>query len=136
MPESRAEGDQGFTVQDKRAARRLAEEATGQTAPETPAPPRAETPPTTSSSAPPGGQPDLSSLFLMLGTSALIHLGEAPDPVTGQPAPDLAQAKYAIDLLGLLKDKTDGRRSSEESQILDGLLYDLRMRYLQVTRMI
>ena len=72
----------------------------------------------------------------MLGTSALIHLGEAPDPVTGQPAPDLAQAKYAIDLLGLLKDKTDGRRSSEESQILDGLLYDLRMRYLQVTRMI
>jgi hypothetical protein len=72
----------------------------------------------------------------MLGTSALIHLGEAPDPVTGRSAPDLAQAKYAIDLLGLLKDKTDGRRSSEESQILDGLLYDLRMRYLRVTKMV
>lgn len=71
----------------------------------------------------------------MLGTSAMIHLGAAPDPVTGQSLRDLGQARYTIDLLGLLKDKTEGHRSPEESQLLDDLLYDLRMRYLQESKL-
>jgi len=64
----------------------------------------------------------------------LMHLGQAPDPVTGQSSRDLAQAQYAIDMLGLLKEKTEGHRSPEEGQLLDELLYDLRMRYVQTSR--
>ncbi len=45
-----------------------------------------------------------------------------------------AQARYAIDLLELLKEKTEGHRSPTESQLLDEILYDLRMRYVQVSR--
>ena len=80
--------------------------------------------------------PDLSSLLLMLATSAMIHLGEAPDPVTGQSLRDLAQARYTIDLLGVLKHKTEGHRSDDESRLLDELLYDLRMRYLKVAKLV
>jgi hypothetical protein len=67
----------------------------------------------------------------MLASSALVHLGEAEDPVTGESHRDLAQAKYTIDLLLLLREKTEGNRNPEESQLLEGILYDLQMRFVQ-----
>jgi hypothetical protein len=67
---------------------------------------------------------------MMFASSALIALGEAPDPATGERAQDLEQAREAIDLLLLLRDKTEGNRSPEESRLLEHLLYDLQMRYL------
>ncbi len=79
-------------------------------------------------------EPSLVGLFMMLASSAAISLGDAPDPVTGQRHHDLAQAADAIDLLLLLRDKTEGNRSAEESQILDNLLYDLQLRYVNATR--
>lgn len=66
----------------------------------------------------------------MLAHSALVHLGEEHDPsAPGQPR-DLAEARYAIDLLALLQEKTSGNRTPEESQLLEALLYDLRLRYV------
>lgn len=70
----------------------------------------------------------------MLGTTALVHLGAAPDPVSGEKKADLAQAKYTIDVLDLLKEKTSGNLTAQESNLLDDLLFDLRMRYLEAIK--
>src|SRR5262245_43466642 len=70
------------------------------------------------------GAPDLQGLFVMFASSALIHLGEAPDPTTSGRQVDLDQAKEAIDLLLLLRDKTTGNRTDDESRLLEHLIYD------------
>jgi len=78
---------------------------------------------------------DFNAFVLSLGSSALIHLGEAPDPLSGQTQePDLMLAQQSIDLLALLQEKTRGNLSEEEAQFLDTLLYDLRVRYVAASR--
>ena len=79
----------------------------------------------------PRSRPDLSALFLMLASSALIHLGEQPDSSASGVSLDLGQARYVIELLTLLQEKTAGNRTAEESQLLEAILYDLRMRFVQ-----
>ena len=77
---------------------------------------------------------DFSALVLSLGSSALIHLGEAPDPLTGKTQdPELPLAQQSIDLLALLQEKTRGNLTEEESRFLETMLYDLRMRFLAVS---
>jgi len=74
---------------------------------------------------------DFNAFVLSLGSSALIHLGEAPDPVSGKTQePDLPLAQQSIDLLALLQEKTRGNLSEDEARFLDTLLYDLRVRYV------
>jgi hypothetical protein len=78
---------------------------------------------------------DFNAFVLSLGSSALINLGEAPDPVTGKTQdPDLALAQESIDLLALLEEKTKGNLSSDESRFLQTMLYDLRMRFIAAKR--
>lgn len=78
-------------------------------------------------------EPDLASLILLLAHSALFHLGEGPG-AAGPSAPvDLAQAKFSIDLLRLLKGKTEGNRTPEETRLLEGVLYDLQLRFVEAT---
>jgi len=88
--------------------------------------------------APPGsgtpGERSLAGLFMMLASPAVVALGHAPDPLTGQRQTDLVQAADAIDLLVLLREKTEGHRSGDESRILDELIYDLQLRYVHVTK--
>jgi hypothetical protein len=64
----------------------------------------------------------------------LLHLGLAPDSVSGEKKLDLIQAKQAIDVLDLLKGKTAGNLTPEESSMLENVLFDLRMRYLEAVR--
>lgn len=71
---------------------------------------------------------------MMLATEAVIALGEAPDPATGQHQLELPHAAEVIDLLLLLRDKTEGNRTAEETQVLDELLYDLQVRYVRATK--
>lgn len=72
------------------------------------------------------------SMFLMsLSTSALVHLGEEPNPETQKTEVDLALAKQNIDILGLLEDKTKGNLTGEEERLLAQALFDLRMRYVE-----
>ena len=78
------------------------------------------------------GSVDLQGLFVMFASSALINLGEAADPVTGESLVDLDQAKDAIDLLLLLREKTAGNRTEHESRLLEQILYDVQMRYVRV----
>jgi hypothetical protein len=77
---------------------------------------------------------DFATFVLSLSHSALVHLGDAPDPSGGSPKPDVTMAKQTIDLLAVLQDKTAGNLTGEEERLLDQVLYDLRMRYVEVVR--
>ncbi len=90
--------------------------------------------PEAQSAAQGGGEATFSSLVLMFGTTALMHLGAVPDPEGGAKKADLPQVKQVIDILDVLKDKTAGNLSAEESRLLGDLLFDLRMRYLEATK--
>jgi len=78
---------------------------------------------------------DFSTFMISLGSSALVHLGDAPDPTSNEKAaPDLPMAQQSIDLLALLQEKTKGNLTPDEARFLETLLYDLRMRYLSVAQ--
>jgi len=117
MSEERSE--RGFVVVDKRGQE--AEEKDQKAAPaEEPAAAR-ELP-----------KPDFASLVISLGSSALFHLGIVPDPTTGEPGePDLALARQTIDLVEILQEKTRGNLTPEEDQLMQSLLTDLRLRYVE-----
>lgn len=72
------------------------------------------------------------SLFISgLASQALITLGELANPITGKKEKSLPEAKYTIDTLTILKEKTKGNLTPEESALLDGFLTDLRLRYVK-----
>lgn len=74
-----------------------------------------------------------TTLVISLNTSALLHLGELADPETGAKGRDLTMAKHTIDTLRLLEEKTAGNLTAKEQELLRNILYDLRMRYVQLT---
>ncbi len=77
---------------------------------------------------------DFATFVVSLSSSALINLGIAPDPMTGEQKKDLAIAKQTIDMLGMLQEKTRGNLTEEEGQLLESMLYDLRMRYVDESK--
>ncbi len=70
------------------------------------------------------------SLVMSLASNAAAALGMMPHPVTGETGVDLKTAKHWIDVLGMLEKKTAGNLDSQEEQIVEGLLSDLRMQYV------
>ena len=77
---------------------------------------------------------DFATFVLSLSHSALMHLGEAPDPDTNKVEANLPLAKQNIDLLGLMEEKTKGNLSGDEERLLAQVLFDLRMRYVERSR--
>jgi len=73
----------------------------------------------------------LATFIFSLSSSALVHLGEIPEPQTNRTEVDLPIAKQIIDTLGMLQDKTKGNLDQDEERLLKSVLYDLRMRYIQ-----
>ena len=71
--------------------------------------------------------------LLSLATAAMMHLGLVEHPEDDEKKVDLVQAKQTIDILGMLRDKTKGNLTAGEQQLLDTVLADLRMRYVQAT---
>lgn len=69
-----------------------------------------------------------------LATNAAAALGALPHPTTGKRTLDLETGKYWLDILGMIKDKTAGNLHPQESRLLDGLLGDLRMQYVQLVK--
>lgn len=69
-----------------------------------------------------------------LATNAAAALGALPHPSTGKRTLDLDSGKYWLDVLGMIKEKTKGNLHPEEAKILDALLGDLRMQYVQMVR--
>ena len=79
-------------------------------------------------------QPGISfaGFVISLATTAAVHFGDIPDPNTGErQEPDLVAAHQMIDLISLLQDKTKGNLTEDEGKLVDDLLYELRMRYVQ-----
>ena len=76
-----------------------------------------------------------ATLVLSLTSSALVHLGVAPEPGAPAPSPvDLPLARQTIDILEILKAKTRGNLDEPEAQLLEQVLHDLHMRYLAAKR--
>jgi hypothetical protein len=74
---------------------------------------------------------DFSAFIFSLSTSALVHLGEFPDPATQKLEKDLPLAKQTIDILGMLQEKTQGNLTPEEKKLMESILTDLRWRYVR-----
>jgi hypothetical protein len=73
-----------------------------------------------------------SSFVLTLATTAAVHFGDIVDPNTGkQGEPNLAAAAQMIELLEMLQQKTKGNLIDAEAKLIDDLLYELRMRFVQ-----
>jgi hypothetical protein len=80
------------------------------------------------------GSSDLtfSGFVLSLASTAAVHFGDLPDPATGRPGEaDLAGAARVIELLAMLQEKTKGNLIEQESRLIDDLLYELRLRFVQ-----
>lgn len=98
-----------------------------------PPPPQAAAEHAAHTSAPPFTI-NFSTFVISLSTQALAHLGEIPHPIDNQVVVDLAAAQQLIDILGILKDKTQGNLDASESALLESMLYDLRIKFVEHAR--
>jgi hypothetical protein len=131
MPGGQSEDDKkhpGFTVSDRRSSGESESATEGSVAP-------AETDAGASASQAQALPPiDFHTFILSLGSSALFHLGELDGP-DGQPTePDLPLAKHTIDVIAMLQAKTQGNLTTPEANLVESLLYDLRLRYVEKTK--
>ena len=140
--EEKPEG-KGFTVQDRRRFSPETGEAR-EDAPEAEAPesaPQASQQPT---GAPERGENtaqagalseiDFSTFIISLSTQALMHLGEIANPVSGKVEADISVAKQMIDILAMLNEKTRGNLNPSEAQMMESILFDLRMKYVEAVK--
>jgi hypothetical protein len=75
-----------------------------------------------------------TGFVLSLASTAAIHFGDLPDPESGQPSEvNLGGAAQMIEILALLEEKTKGNLTAEERQILEQVLYELRMRFVDAS---
>lgn len=119
----------GFKVEDRRRFH-----ATGDAKED--APPEAPTgrPPEANPESHPPAEMTFSTFVIGLSTQALVLLGEIADPTLEATASDLAGAKQMIDILGMLHAKTRGNLDEAEAGLIENVLYDLRMKYVQRSR--
>jgi hypothetical protein len=133
--------EQSFRVTDKRGFR---EDGTAQ-----PSPPSEkageESKPEASSSTrrepegqetPPRPPIDFPSYILSYYTQGLVLLGEVPNPYTNKKEEDVEAARHTIDILSMLEQKTKGNLANEEQQLLEGILYELRIKFMAKTNRI
>ena len=76
------------------------------------------------------GKPKFTDHILSLAQSVYVLLGVVEDPFSNEKKVDLKQAKYTIDLIEVLKEKTEGNLLQDEQELWEEVLYDLRMKYL------
>ncbi len=71
-----------------------------------------------------------STFIMSLASSALVQLGEVPNPETGKTECNLLMAKHSIDILTMLQAKTKSCLDADESRLLGSLIYELRLKYV------
>ncbi len=86
--------------------------------------------------AAPAAEPQLDffNYIASLGFQTMIFLGEMPNPMTNQVEKNLKQAKFLIDTLVILRDKTKGNLSKEEDDLLNGSIYELQLRFVDLSK--
>lgn len=77
---------------------------------------------------------DFSTFLLSIGSAAFMGLGLTPMPENGRKEVNLDLARHNIDLLELLKEKTKSNLTDDESKLIDHLLFETRMRFLDVQK--
>ena len=136
---TKEEEDQGFRVTDKRAFREDGEARAPEAAnvnekeqkankPESPGAAEPETPPRTPI--------DFPSYILSYYTQGLVLLGEVPNPYTNKKEEDVEAARHTIDILAMLEQKTKNNLRPDEEQLLETVLYELRMKFMAKTNKI
>ncbi len=125
--EDKAEGD-GFVIKDSRSSQLSEEEAENHDTQETSA----------SAEANPQNQKpfqiDFSTFIMSLTSSAFYHLGDIADPETGKTETNLPAVHQTIDMLTMLREKTQGNLNAEENKLLEQLIYELQMKYVAKTK--
>ena len=82
-----------------------------------------------------GSQVTFASLIISLATTAAVHFGDLVDPATGQPGErNLDGARQMIEILGILQAKTKGNLDPDEAAMLEHVLYELRLRFVDAQR--
>ena len=128
-----------FTFVDKRkryeeenGAREAGSPSEGE--PEQPQAPAQEARPSASAGEEAEAPPiDFATFILSLSSSAAYHMGGFQDPVSGKTSVNLDLAKQTIDIIAMLEDKTKGNLTEDESRLISHVLYDLRMRFVEVS---
>ena len=126
--------DSGFVVKDKRlfdesGKERPQEEVQSSTAEEKPK--VQESSPTEPKHESDYPQVTFTNFVLSLSTSALFHFGDFPEQEGGASEKNLPAAKQTIDILDMLKEKTKGNLDENETNLIQGALYELKMRYVK-----
>lgn len=137
--EEKQPAGKGFTVQDRRrfspetgeARESGAERETAAESKES-APAAAEAPHETQPEELP--EINFSAFVISLSTQALMNLGEIANPFTGKVEADVPVAKQMIDIVGMLKDKTKGNLNASEDRLIEDILFDLRMKYVEAVK--
>lgn len=123
----------GFTIKDKRSSNQSEEEAKTADASQSKeqAPPEEkESPPQEKQSPPQDFELNFSTFVLSLTSSAFYHLGDLPDPLTGKQEENLPAVKQTIDILIMLKEKTQNNLDADEAKLMEQLIYELQMKYV------
>ena len=113
----------GFVFRDKRGSQQPDEDVKHETA-------RGKDEPGPEEKSSKDFQIDFSTLILSLTSSAFYHLGDMPDPKSGEKKVDLAAVKQTIDILIMLKEKTKGNLNEDEKRLMEQLIYELQMKYM------
>ena len=136
--EKQSEG-KGFTVQDRRRFSPETGEARSEAPEQAPSAEPATGPSQSGETASESNQESLpeinfSAFIISLSTQALMHLGEIASPISGKVESDVPVAKQMIDILAMLKDKTRGNLNASEDRLMEDILFDLRMKYVEAVK--
>ncbi len=123
--EEEVEGE-GFVIKDKRSSQLSEEDTATQDKEKEADAAKAATPP--KEEAP--FQIDFATFVMSLSQSAFYQLGEVPDPLTGKVEMNLPAVHQTIDMLMMLKEKTNGNLNPEESKLMDQMIYELQTKYV------
>lgn len=77
---------------------------------------------------------DFFNYIASLGFQAMIFLGEVPNPMTNKTDKNLKQAKFLIDTMVVIREKTTGNLTKEEAELLNGSIYELQLRYVEALK--
>ena len=77
---------------------------------------------------------DFSTFIMSLTSSAFYHLGDIADPETGKTETNLPAVQQTIEMLIMLKEKTEGNLSEEEGKLLEQLIYELQMKFMKKSK--